>query len=402
LIKIIKATDLRQLFFFRSTISLEILSIKNRSSQHLTNGTMNKLIYTLLFLSFLSCKNQSAENKTKPILTDITETVYASINIKPALSYFPQPIRAGVIKEIWVKEGDEVKKGQKLFQISIPAETESRLSNAQLNLEEAKANYNGSNNLLLNIELEIRSAQQQMLLDSTNLKRIERLWSQNIGKKVDYESAKLSYNNSQNKLEILYQKKAQTLVNLENNYKKALNQTKTEHSQSADYTIHSEIDGIVYTLNKEVGDFISSQERFSEIGSESSFVINMDIDEVDITKIELKDTVMVNLDAYPDKIFIASVNKIYPKKNEATQTFQVEGLFIPPAPKLYNGLSGEANILVDKRKNVIVIPSDYLLPENKVSTPDGIVSVKVGIKNLDFVEILGGIDTSITLIKSTD
>ena len=363
---------------------------------------MNKLICTLLFLSFLSCKNQNTENKTKPILTDITETVYASINIKPALSYFPQPIRPGVIKEIWVKEGDEVKKGQKLFQISIPADTEGRLSNAKLNLEEAKANYNGSNNLLLNIELEIQSAQQQLLLDSINLKRLERLWSLNIGKNVDYDSAKLAYNSSKIKLDVLYQKKAQTLVNLENNYKKALNQTKTERSQTADYTIHSEIDGIVYTLNKEVGDFISSQERFSEIGSAINFVINMDIDEVDITKIELKDSVMVNLDAYPDKIFVASVNKIYPKKNEATQTFRVESLFYPPLPKLYNGLSGEANILVDKRKNALVIPSDYLLPESKVSTPNGIISVKVGIKNLEFVEILSGIDTSVTLIKSSE
>lgn len=363
---------------------------------------MNKLIYILFLIVTISCNNKNNEDVTSPRITDINETVYASIKIEPTSFYFPQPIHSGIIKDILVEEGDEVQKGQKLFQISIPAYTKNSLSNAQLNLQEAKANYNGTNNLLLNIESEIRSVKHQLSLDSTNFKRQERLWAENIGKKNDFEKADLIYKNTQNKLDILQQKKAQTLISLENNYKKALNLTNTESSQFNDYTIRSETDGMVYSLYKEVGDFINSQERFGEIGSADNFTIRMNIDEIDITKIALKDSVIISLDAYPNKIFIASVHKIYPKKEESTQTFQVESLFDLPPPKLYNGLSGEANILVDRRVNTLVIPADYLMPENKVQTKNGIESVKVGIKNLEYVEIISGIDTSTILLKPSE
>lgn len=363
---------------------------------------MNKLIFSILLICFFSCKNQKTEDTIHPKLMDITETVYASIKIQPAFTYFPQPTRSGIIKEILVKEGDEIKKGQKLFQISIPVNTKNRLTTAELNLKEAEANFKGSNNLILNIDTEIQSVRQQLTLDSFQLSQLEELWEKNIGRKNDLDRARLVYAKTQSQLEILQQRKEQTILNLKNNYLKATDLAKTESSLFKDYTIRSEMDGIVFSLDKEVGDFINSQEKFAEIGSGNDYVIQMDIDEVDITKIEIKDSVIIILDAYPDKTFIAQVIKIYPKKKLSTQTFQVESIFNEPPPKLYNGLSGEANILVDRRTDALVIPADYLLSANKVLTDDGEVSVKVGLKNLEFVEIIAGIDTTTTLMKPTE
>ena len=363
---------------------------------------MNKLIYILIILFVTSCNSKDKEEDIKPTLRNITETVYASVKVQPELSYFPQPMRSGIIKEVFVKEGDTVIQGQELFHISIPANAENKLNNAKLNLNEAEANYKGRNNLLLNIESDIQAVKRQLVLDSTNFKRQERLWDQRIGKKIEYDRAKLTFENTQNQLYVLIQKKEQTIINLRNNYQRALSQTKTEYSDFADYTLRSEINGVIYSLNKEVGDFIGTQEKFAEIGSTKEFIVTMNIDEVDITKIHLQDSVVILLDAYPKKVFLAKVTKIYPKKDERTQTFRVESRFLPPIPQLYNGLSGEANIMVDKRKNTLVIPSTYLLTDNKVLTPEGEVSVKVGIKNLEFVEILSGIDTSTTLLLPSE
>lgn len=365
---------------------------------------MKKIIYlTFLFsLCLYSCKNKNKGTKISPKVTDITETVYGSIKIRPAISYFPQAIPSGIIKEVLVNEGDKVLKGQILFQISIPMHTENSLSNAKLNLAEAKANYNGANNLLINIETEIQSLEEQFVLDSTNFKRLERLWAQDVGMKIDFDKAEFAYKNTRNQLSILRKTKAQTLITLKNNYQKAINQTKTEHSQFDDYTIRSEMDGVVYSVNKEVGDFINSQENFGEIGSANDFIINMDIDEEDIIKINLKDSVIIALDAYPEKVFVANVSKIYPKKEESTQTFLVESRFYPPIPKLYHGFSGEANILVDKKLNTMVIPSEYLMAANQVQTEDGVVSVGIGIKNLEYAEVLSGIDTTTILLKPSE
>lgn len=357
--------------------------------------------FSILILIAFSC-GDSENNEVKPQTKNITESVYASVSVRPQLSYFPQPMRSGIVKEIYGQEGDLVKKGQILLEITPTETVKGQLVNAQINLQEAKSNYLGSNNLLKNISLEISITKEQLSLDSTNYERQKELKKKNVGRTLDLDQAKAKYFSTQQQLGVLEKKYSQTKTNLQSNYKKALSQTKTEKSQLNDFTIRSEMDGKIYTINKEIGDYISSQEKFAEIGSSNDFKLQMDIDEVDITKIELGDSVIIKLDAYENELFIAIVDKIFPKKDDITQTFRVEGRFTEKPPKLFNGLSGEANIIVSERKNALVIPSEYLLPNNKVLTEDGEKSIKTGLKNLKFTEVIAGIDSTTTLLKPTE
>ena len=96
---------------------------------------------------------------------------------------------------------------------------------------------------------------------------------------------------------------------------------------------------------------------------------------------------------------MVTLSKIFPKKNDISQTFRVEGEFIKHPPKLYYGLAGEGNIVVSKRSNALIIPTEYLMPNNMILTNDGEISVTTGMKNLEFVEILSGIDTNTVIIK---
>lgn len=356
------------------------------------------VLLTMLVLIF-SCQNTGSDKGVKPQRKDITESVYASVKVVPAITYHPQPLRSGIIEAVYVTEGTLVAKGQALFKIKPTIDVEGQLANATINMEEAKSNYLGQNNLLNNIQLEIQTTKDNLSLDSINLQRQERLLAQNIGKKADYEHLQLKVLNTQKQLEILKQQLSQTKANLEANYKKALNTIRTEQQQLADFTVLSKMDGRVYAIHKETGDFISTQEKFAEIGTADQFKIEMDIDEVDITKIEVGDSVLIVLNAYPEAVFLAKISKIAPKKDDLTQTFRVESTFTELPPRLYYGLAGEANIIVSKRSQALVIPATYLMANNKVLTADGAISVKVGMKNLEFVEILSGIDTATSLIK---
>lgn len=360
---------------------------------------MKKYIGPLICCALISCGNQRDNGTIKPKVTSITESVYASVTLRPQLSYNVQSTYSGIISEIFVEEGDTVSQDTPLFKIATSVELKNRLMNARLGLEEAQANFKGQNNLLNNIFLEIQTAEHQLVLDSTNFKRQERLWGQNIGKKIELERAKLAYEATKNQIGLLKQQYQQALTNLENNYKKAKSLTNRETSQLADHVTRSEIKGTVYAINKEVGEFIGTQESFGEIGTRERFLLEMDVDEVDVTKISLGDTVIVSMDAYPNDTFAAKTTKIYPKKNAQTQTFLVEAQFIVQPPKLYNGLSGEANIIVGKRDRALVIPSTYLKAQGTVLTEDGERQVTVGIKNLEFVEILSGLDSNTTLLR---
>ena len=144
---------------------------------------------------------------------------------------------------------------------------------------------------------------------------------------------------------------------------------------------------------------IGTQEPFAQLASKDSYVIEMVIDEVDIVRIKTGDKVLVNLDAYRDEIFTARISKIFPLKDERTQTFKVECRFVQAPSVLYAGLSGEANIVISEKENVMTIPATYLSDGNKVTTEEGTVEVQVGLKDFERVEILSGIDTATVIQK---
>lgn len=360
---------------------------------------MNRDHFFILLLFILSCKSQDNGESIKPHLSDITESVYAFVTIKPYQIYYPQTTRSGVIKEIFIREGEIVEKGQVLFQISRQAEEQNSFSQAELNFKEAERNYLSRDNLMTTMLDEITMMARQVKLDSINFNRQERLKSQNIGATIDYDRAKLNFETSRNKLLILQKQLEQMRSKLDIAYKKAQTQLESERSKFGDLFIRSTIEGKVYNINKKSGESITTQEHVAEIGSHDQFKIEMDIDEIDITKVTTGDTVSISLDAYPDNVFLAITTKISPKKDETTQTFLIEGEFINYPPSLYYGLSGEANIIVSKRKDALVIPSDYLMDGQQVMTVSGPVPVKTGVKNMSFVEVLSGIDTSTLLIK---
>lgn len=333
-------------------------------------------------------------------MNDITESVYASVSITPKLSYYAYTSRSGIIKKIFVKQGDTIQQNQPLFLITT-SEVDNRLVDANLDLQQAKANYLGEDNLLQNLQLEIDILQKQLQLDSTNFKRQERLWKQNVGSESDLDRAKITYQTTSNKYKKAIENYAQTNRNLKNNYQKALNRVGTEKTIADEFLVNAVMNGKVYDIFKEEGELISPQQAFAEIGSSDEFKIEMNIDEVDIIRINKGDTVIISLDAYPKQVFKSIVTKIFPKKEEATQTFKVESSFLDAPPQLYNGLSGEANIIIATRKNALTIPADYLLSENTVLTEKGEKEVKIGVKNMDFVEIIDGIDATTILLKPT-
>jgi multidrug efflux pump subunit AcrA (membrane-fusion protein) len=152
------------------------------------------------------------------------------------------------------------------------------------------------------------------------------------------------------------------------------------------------MNGKVYALYKEPGELVNSMEPLASIGSATSFIIEMLIDEVDIVKISENQEVMLVLDAYNESVFKAKVFKIYPKKDERNQTFLVEAIFEDSPKVLYPGLSGEANIIIRKKDNALTIPKAYVIDGDKVKTDDGLTTITTGLQNMEYIEVLSGIN----------
>src|SRR3954465_11878023 len=101
--------------------------------------------YIMLFtvssvlILFVSCKPR--QEKTQPVVQDITESVYASGIVKSENQYQVFATVNGLIQQVLVTEGDIVKKDQPIISI-INETSELNRQNAQLAAEYADVNAN--------------------------------------------------------------------------------------------------------------------------------------------------------------------------------------------------------------------------------------------------------------------
>ncbi|MCM4168103.1 efflux transporter periplasmic adaptor subunit [Arenibacter sp. H213] len=357
------------------------------------------MCYWLLVVAILllgSCDRP--QEKIFPKESSLTESVYASATVQPDSLYRVYAAVGGILERNLVEEGDLVQLGTPLLQI-INIAPKLNTENAKLSLQLAEDNYSGSAALLKDLEEQIQAATLNLRNDSINFFRQNRLWEQQIGSKVELDNRQLAYELSQNNRNILESRYARSKKELQTHVQQARNNYESARINTKDFTVSSKINGKVYALFKEPGEIVSTMEPLAAVGSASVFVIELLVDEVDIVKLSLGQEALISLDAYPLEVFTATVKKIYPRKDERSQTFKIEAVFNAPPKTLYPGLAGEGNIIIAKKENVLTIPRAYLMDGNTVNTPDGVVEVSVGLQNLDRVEILEGVNENTALIK---
>lgn len=357
---------------------------------------MQYLKISFLFLLCLSCKQE--HEKVFPQKTKLTSSVYASATIQPDSLYQIYAVVAGILEDNLVEEGDLVKRGEAILQINNRA-PKLNSENAYLSLQQSKENVQGNAAILKEIEDDIYAVKLKFKNDSINFSRQKRLWEQNIGSKAEFDTRKLAYELSENQLKQQEARYVRTKYDLETKMAQARNSYSTTKIITDDYTITSKINGRVYALFKEPGELVNTLEPLGAIGSALNFKIVMLIDEVDIIKIRIDLLTLITLDAYPKEVFTARVSKIYPQKDERSQTFKIEAIFSEAPSILYPGLAGEGNIVIAEKENALTIPREYLIDGDKVETEDGIVPVKVGFQNLERVEIISGISETTLLLK---
>ena len=179
--------------------------------------------------------------------------------------------------------------------------------------------------------------------------------------------------------------------------KKNLSITKTIEK---DYTIRSQIDGRVYSILKEQGEIVNTQSPLLVIGDAKNFIVELQVDESDIAQIKVGQKLLMTLDSYKGEVFEAKVDKINPIMNEKTRTFTVEASFVTKPTALYPNLTAEANIILNKKENVLTIPRTYLIDDSFVLLENNEKrKVETGLKDYQKVEILRGLTANDIILK---
>ena len=358
---------------------------------------MLKKIGWIAILMVFSCK--SKVEKVKPIVQSISESIYASGIVKSKNQYVAFVTVNGNIDQIFVTEGDTVEKGTPILSISNQTQKLNK-ENAVLSAE--FADFENNKEKLDDGKSIIAIANSKLKNDSALFFRQKALWSQQVGTKIEYEARELAYQNSK---AAFYSAKVkyndlqrQLKFNSSQSKKNLLISSKLE----GDYTMRSDIDGVVYSLNKKKGEIVNPQTPLAVIGDAKNFILEMQVDEYDILKVANGQRVLVTMDSYKNKVFEAKVTKIYPLMNEKSKTFLVEATFTESPKILYPNTSFEANIVMQTKEKAILIPRNFLLNDSLVVKSNGDkVTVKTGLKDYQMVEILSGIRVDEELQKPT-
>jgi HlyD family secretion protein len=174
--------------------------------------------------------------------------------------------------------------------------------------------------------------------------------------------------------------------------------------ESGRYIVRSDVDGIVLMTAKDKGELIRRNEVIGVVGKSNTFYFQLNVDELDVQRVKQGQDVLVKIDAYPGKTFKATVTKVYPMVDRRQQAVRVDAELKEPLPGAFSGLALEANIIIRRKENAIVIPKSKLLPGDTVliQTDDGAKKIKVskGIETLDEVEITEGLDTGKFLVEN--
>jgi len=351
------------------------------------------VLFAFLYLS--SCKNKT--ETIKPTVSPITESVYASGLVKSKDQYQAYATVSGIVDEIFVAEGDIVKKGDPI--LSVFNETQ-QLNKENAELQAQFSDFTANQNKLAEAKLIVELSRTKMNTDSAFYFRQKKLWEQQVGtlneieqRALAYQNSKTAYYSSKVKLEDLQRQlefsSAQSKKNLRI-------MTRVE----SDFTLRSEMDGVVYSILKSKGEIVTAQTPLAVIGDAKNFVLEMQVDEYDIFKIKQHMKVLVTLDSYKGRLFEATVSKIFPIMNERSKTFIVEATFTEPPAMLYPNITFEANIIIQSKKDVLLIPRSYVVGDTAVINKNGDrIPIKTGLKDYQNIEVLSGLTAEDELVK---
>jgi HlyD family secretion protein len=313
----------------------------------------------------------------------LVSLVTASGEIKPTTYTNISAQGYGRITEIFVKEGDHVKKGDRLLlQENVQANADVQAQSAAVNSAEsgvqaAEASYKAAQSDLISQQANLEKAR-------LDYDRGQGLYKDGLIPKQDFDQRKTTYDAAAAAVESA-KARVQSL-------KAQLEQTRAQVNQGRAVLVHTQdilhkttytspINGIVSYLPERVGDYVvmgmqNATGSFIMTLSDMSVVTaEVKVDETDIVNVKLGQEADVTIDAVPGKIFKGKVTEVGSQavlrssgltttqtttSTQEAKDFKVVVTLANPPENLRPGLSTTAKIKTAERKNVVAIPIQAL------------------------------------------
>lgn len=272
----------------------------------------------------------------------IVETVSANGKIQPEKDIKISPYISGEVVDLFVKEGDEVVKGDLLAKID-PEIYKTTYEQIEAGLQMQKAN-------LANSKARLAQAQAQFVKSEEDFKRSKKLFEQNVISQSDYDSAVSGFAVAKAEVSAAEEnvKAAEFSVS---SSKASLREANENLSRTA---IYAPNDGTVSRLSVEKGERVTGASQFSSgteimrIANLERMIVLVEVNENDIVRVSLYDTCIVEVDAYLEHKFKGLVTEMATSANvtgvsaDQVTNFEVKILLLEES---YNDLIKEDDFI---------------------------------------------------------
>ncbi len=320
---------------------------------------------------------------------DIIERVSASGRVQPEVEVKISPDVPGEIIGLYVEEGDSVVKGQLLVKIR-PDNYDALLARAQAAVNSSKADVERA-------KATLAQSSAQLIRAKADYERNKKLQADKVVSDADLERSEADYGVALQNVEAAKASISASKFNVQSS--EAALRDAAENLRKT--TIYAPQSGTISKLNVELGDRVvgTSQMAGTEmmrIANLNNMEVRVDVNENDIVRVHLGDTVDIEVDSYADRKFMGLVTEIANTANgmassgatsaasnstDAVTEFEVKikilnssyrDLMAKRAKKSYPfkpGMTAAVEIITDRKAGVLSVPIAAVTTRGK-ETPE--------------------------------
>ena len=333
-------------------------------------GIAVALIAVLIWFGMKNKKSVTEYETEKPFKTSITRKTVATGKVIPLEEVEIKPQISGIIEKIYVEEGATVEKGDLIAKVRVVPNEQAltgargRVSNSQLQVENANIVYN----------------------------RNKKLYDGGVISRKEFEAVELSRNQAK-----------QDLRNTQNDYQ-IIRKGYTGSGGSANTNIRATTSGMVLEIPVKEGYQVIQSNNFNagttiaSIADMSKMIFEGKVDESEVGKLQEGIDIEVSLGAIENKKFPAVLNFIAPKGTEESGAVQFKikaDVTLDASYFIRAGYSANADIVLEQKDSVLSIKESLLQFDKKTEKP--YVEIKTGEQTFEKKDIELGISDGINV-----
>ena len=350
-------------------------------------GLILLFIWTMFFLYNKSASKPDVFNTEKAKKNNVIKKTVANGKIVPRKEILIKPVVSGIIRELYVEAGDQVKKGDQLAKIQIVPDmmslssAENRVRSAEITVQNAQMNFDRNKPLL--DKGVIAAAEMQ-------------------GYDIALRNAKQEMDAAQEALQVV--------------------RDGISRSSAGNTIVRSTVDGMVLDVPVKEGNSVIERNNFNEgttiatVADMADLIFQGKVDESEVGKVKLGMPVLLTVGAIEDAKWDAALEYIAPKGVEENGAIQFEiraAVSVKEGQNLRSGYSANADIVLERKDSVLTVPESIVTFNAKgdsafVEVKNGAgwkkTYIKTGLSDGMNLEIISGIDAATELkgAKKTD